>query len=87
MIAQSKTGSSSQIIIITTTLFLSTSLLSKLTVAKMPGQNHFAEPNRYVLTFFSSNFNVESHILSTAGDPVSTMNRSEATASSSSSHQ
>jgi hypothetical protein len=80
MIDQSKTGSIISQIIIITTLFLSTSFLSKLTVGKMPGQIHFAELNPHVLTFFHLVFNLESRILSTTGDLVSTINTSEATA-------
>jgi hypothetical protein len=33
-------------------------------------QNHFLEPNRQLLTFFSSNYTVQDHILSTTGDAV-----------------
>jgi hypothetical protein len=69
MIRKSETGSSSQI---TSSLAgaLLWLLLASANCAIMLDQNHFAEPNQHV-DFSSSNFNVQGHILSTAGDALS----------------
>jgi len=75
---QSETGNTSQIIFITLTLLrqvhdssvsLSFSSLSK-GCAQMLGQNPFAEPNWqcFDMPFLHPIFNVEGHMLSTAGD-------------------
>jgi hypothetical protein len=43
-------------------------LLASANCTKLLGQNHFAEPNRHVLTFLHPIFSVQGHILSTTED-------------------
>jgi hypothetical protein len=47
-------------------------LLASANFAIMLSEDHFPEPNRHIFfgDFSSSNFNVQDHILSTAGDAL-----------------
>ncbi len=71
---QSETGSSSQIIFVA--LFsgrceiLHCLLPASRNCTKTLDQNHFAEPNQYVLTFLHQIFNLQGHTLSTGGSAL-----------------
>jgi hypothetical protein len=43
----------------------------------MLGHNHFAEPKPICFDFFSSNFNVQGHILTATGDATTTFSNLE----------
>lgn len=68
MFGKSETGSSGQIIVITLLSCIHFAVpFTSLFCFKMQGQNHFALPTRHIQTFYSSNFNFQGRIVSTAG--------------------